>query len=263
MPTFEPLCPDRPDSMCVWRYSPLWALLWAIEHRSLHLTLLDELRRRHDPFEGSVPKPTKDDDMVVSSGSYTAAWIPGDDDVGIPPREDNQLRIHRLRQGLLRCAHASCWRHGAESAAMWRLYCGVGDGVAIRTTFAKLRESITDPDVCVSLVAYKDYQTERFAVHRQSYHPAIHKQRAFEHEQEVRVLRFREKDFEAAGGNPDFRLPNDWSSEWDIDAAVDSIVVTPYSPAVYLPTVREAIRRLSPALAEKVAPSELGAEPLY
>jgi hypothetical protein len=41
-----------------------------------------------------------------------------------------------------------------RSAAMLRLYCGTTDGIAVQTTFAELRDSIVDADVCVTLVRY-------------------------------------------------------------------------------------------------------------
>jgi hypothetical protein len=263
------LIPPADPNVRVWRYSALWALLWAIEHRALHLTLLDELRRKHDPFEASVAKATKDDDMVVTSGNtmYTDGSLFGHANPSAPLRslleEDPQSRLGRIRRGLLRVAHASCWRHGEESAAMWRLYCGVNDGVAIQSTFTSLRDSIKDPDAFVSSVAYLDYETERLAIHRASYHPAIHKHRAFAHEQEVRVLRFREEDFNRADKEPSFRMPNNLSIAWEPESVIERIVVSPFCPAPYLATVQHAVQALSPALAGRVVASELGAEPRY
>jgi hypothetical protein len=128
--------------------------------------------------------------MVVTSGNtlYTEGNFFFSNLFPDHPHEDPQSRLERIRKGLLRCAHASCWRWGEESAAMWRLYCGTTDGIAAQTTFARLRDSIVDADVCVTLVKYLHYRTQRFTIHEQPYHPAMHKQRAFEHEQEVRVL---------------------------------------------------------------------------
>ena len=115
------------------------------------------------------------------------------------------------------------------------------DGVAIQTTFAKLRESIKDPDAFVSLVEYLDYETARLAVHRASYHSAIHKRRAFAYEQEVRVLRSREKDFNRADKEPIFRLSNDLPIPWEPESVIESIVVSPFCPAPYRATLQRQL----------------------
>lgn len=266
MTIFEPIQPEPAPDAQVWRYSPLWALLWAIEHRALHLTLLEELRRKHDPFEASVPKRIKDDDMVVcgSRSQFTDSYFFDDMAPAPVPSEDNLTRLGRLRKGLLRSAHASSWRLGYESAPMWKLYCGVTDGVAIRSTFGELRNSVGgDPDTVVSAVKYCDYQTERFTIHTQNYHPALHKQRVFSMEEEVRVLRYREEDFNRAAADSAFALPPNWSLKWNPEDVIHRIVINPYCPPPYLPTAKAAIGRLSPVLADKVSPSDLSSDPLY
>jgi hypothetical protein len=94
---------------------------------------------------------------------------------------------------------------------MWRLYCPGDDGVAIRTTFAKLRDSVNDPHTCVSEVKYFDYKTGRFP--RRD--PAFHKRSAFKHEQEVRVLRHDVADWRKASKDEAFRLPAGYELQWD------------------------------------------------
>ena len=81
---------------------------------------------------------------------------------------------------------------------MWRLYCPGEDGVAIRTAFAKLRDSVNDPHTCVSEVKYFDYRTGQFLRHIHDWDPAFHKRIAFKHEQEVRVLRHDVADWRQA-----------------------------------------------------------------
>lgn len=52
---------------------------------------------------------------------------------------------------------SSCWRASDdESEAMWQRYCPSGQGVAIQTTYAKLRDSLPD-HTHIGLVSYIDH----------------------------------------------------------------------------------------------------------
>jgi hypothetical protein len=166
---------------------------------------------------------------------------------------------------LLRSAHASCWRYGPESEAMWQLYCGRRDGVAIKTTFGKLESSIDPfPHTCVSLIEYRDYRTEGFKRHQHRYDPALHKRLAFSHESEVRILRCVAGDFEQAAGNEkfdagaSFELPG-----WDLETVADEIIVNPLCASEYLSTVVATIGRISKPLADRVRASDHQAPPQW
>jgi len=50
-----------------------------------------------------------------------------------------------------------------ESHAMWRLYCGAEQGVAVQTVYEKLANSITDPEMYIGLVSYIDYDRDWFS----------------------------------------------------------------------------------------------------
>ncbi len=93
--------------------------------------------------------------------------------------------------------------------------------------------------------------------------PALYKQRAYSMEQEVRVLRYREQDFNNADKDQTFTLPPSWPPKWDPEAIIDRIVINPYCPSVYPAIAQNAIHRLSPILADKVVKSELAAVALY
>jgi hypothetical protein len=255
-------------SIAVWRYSQLWKLLSALQTQKLYLALLDELRIKVDPYEASVPASTHNDQVPIFSGNSAMSQFFGSDEPAAPrapwerPGEDPWTRIARMRRGLLRSAHVSCWRWGEESEAMWRLYCPGKDGVAIRTTFATLRDSLNDPHTCVSEVKYFDYKTGRFPRHTHDWDPAFHKRVAFKHEQEVRVLRHDVADWRKASQDEAFSLPAGYDLQWDPVAVIDEIIVHPQSAPAYCDTVRRAVAGVAPALADKVKRSELVTEPI-
>ena len=256
------------DNVAVWRYSQLWKLLSALQTQKLYLALLDELRIKFDPYEASVPASTHNDQVPIFAGNSAMQQFFGNSEPAAPraswerPGEDSWTRISRLRRGLLRCTHVSCWRWGEESEAMWRLYCPAEEGIAIRTTFAKLRDSVNDPNTCVSEVQYFDYKTGRFLRHKHDWDPAFHKRIAFKHEQEVRVLRHDGADWSKASENEAFRLPTGYELQWDPVAVIDEIIVHPQSAPAYCDTVKRAVAGVAPALADKVRRSELVTEPV-
>jgi Protein of unknown function (DUF2971) len=255
-------------SVEVWRYSQLWKLLSALQTQKLYLALLDVLKTKFDPYEASVPESTHNDQVPIFAGNSAMQQFFGSEEPAVArapwerPGEDSWTRVARLRRGLLRCAHVSCWRWGEESEAMWRLYCPGEDGVAIRTTFAKLRDSVTDPHTCVSEVKYFDYKTGRFLRHIHDWDPAFHKRIAFKHEQEVRVLRHDVADWRRASEDDAFRLPSGHELQWDPVAVIDEIIVNPQSAPPYCDTVQRAVADVAPALADRVKRSALVTEPV-
>jgi hypothetical protein len=218
MPDLDPFHPSD-SNIAVWRYWELWKLLSSLQTKKLYLALLDEVRVKFDPYEASVPASTHNDQVPIFAGNSSMQQFFGQSEPVMPLapcarlNEDNWTRVERLRRGLLRCAHVSCWRSGEESEAMWRLYCPGGDGVAVRTTFAKLRDSVTDPHTCVSEVKYFDYKTGRFLRHKHDWDPAFHKRIAFKHEQEVRVFRHDVADWRKASEDDVFRMSSGYPIE--------------------------------------------------
>jgi hypothetical protein len=266
-----PLPAQPVASTPLWRYTQLWKLLDMLQRKVLRLTPLETLRVKSDPYESSVPVSQKGKDQqmmlmtaaqhaeqnaqlaahgggagVINYGTYFDEWVP------------------KVRKGLLRSAHASCWRYGEESEAMWKLYCGSIDGVTLRTTFGKLEGYVNQhSDTCLSRVSYRDYLRENFERYEQEYDPALHKRIAFRHEQEVRVLHCRREEFIKATGDPGFysvpvELPN-----WVLETIIDGIIVNPFCSTSYLGVVQAAVRHVSPGLADKVKASEHRIDPVW
>ena len=262
--TYEPFLPEE-ENVPVWRYLELFKLLWALREKKLWLTLLN---RFNDPFEASVPTQTKYDDVAAQGNPNHMKQIWPHFPSCSPPYSVDQSgerhsSLSRRRRALLRAAHASCWRLGDESEAMWRLYCGGADGVAMRSTFSKLRDSISDNHTIVSKVEYIDYKTGRFVRHNHDYDPALHKRSAFAHEREVRVLRAKKEDFLRAGDDENFSCDEHVEVAWDPEAVIEDIVLSPLIRSEYVDVFTLAIHQLSPTLADRVHRSELTERPQY
>jgi hypothetical protein len=195
----HPAVPEPKDLTAeAWRYSPLSQLLSVLLVRSLPLIRVDRLG---DPFEGSVTDEIKARDIGVASqmaGKPRWANLAGTMMPQAPLTPTDVLeQLSRHRIAVLRSTHASCWRMGRESEGMWRLYCGQKDGVAMRTTCAKLKASITDDATRLGEITYIDYSAGGMPADNYLY-PVMHKRDGFADEHEVRLLRYLQ-DYIAEG----------------------------------------------------------------
>jgi hypothetical protein len=78
-----------------------------------------------------------------------------------------------------------------ESAAMWSIYSRSGEGIAIQSTYGRLRDSFTTPDpkqdVTIGTVKYIDYEQDAVPESSLLYR-CLHKRKSFAYEHELRVL---------------------------------------------------------------------------
>ena len=72
---------------------------------------------------------------------------------------------------------------------MWDIYLGgEPQGIAIRSTYRRLSESITDErKVYIGTVSYIDFNAEVIP-DGNGFYPYVHKRKSFEHEREIRAL---------------------------------------------------------------------------
>jgi len=178
-----------------------------------------------------------------------------------PPDEDSWARITRLRRAQTRSAHASCWSHGEESEALWRLYCGddscPGVGVALQTTLARLEQSVTNHDLYVSPIKYVVYhEASPFTDEMDA---LLHKRHGFATERELRLLKFDKPHYDAL-------VPKDASLpeldrhvylDWVLSEVIDEIIISPYADVNYEDLVRHAIKAADSGLADRVKLSVL------
>ena len=163
--------------------------------------------------------------------------------------------------------YANCWNLSEyESNALWRLYCGDSQGVAIRTTYAALQDSLKSyPDVHTSLVRYIDFDKEGYSEDEINvYDLAMHKQTAFEHEKEVRVAwidnsatRFARLD------GTEYERPITKSLRWDFENVIQSIYIHPCASDWYAEVIHAVIERFTPHWKPQVQWSALERPPQY
>lgn len=213
-----------PDDSMLWRYLSFTKFVSLLDQQALFFARADKLG---DPFEGSVSKTTVDLRPHVHKGLS----------------ESGISALTRAQRNMPRFTLINCWHSSEyESDAMWRLYSGEYDGIAIRTTIESLKQSFTgDQRIFLGRVAYVDYETALIPEGNVLL-PYLTKRKSFEHENEVRAIYM-----EALRDGP-VDLSQDICEiglffDVDISRIVSEIVVAPFAQEWFLALVRSVASR--------------------
>ena len=171
MSPFDP--PDN-ENVKIWRYMDYTKFMSLVIDRELYFTPADLLG---DRYEGSLPK-------LVASEKYNKSSDP-----------DLARTIHRNMREVIT---VSCWHmNDSESTAMWQLYSEMNTGIAIQSTYKRLRECLAPfPEVRLAVAKYIDYDTGSFG-YKDLWTPFIHKRSTFSHERELRAIVIQPERIEA------------------------------------------------------------------
>jgi hypothetical protein len=192
-----------PPDARLWRYLSLAKFVALLNAPNLHFTRVDQF---DDHFEGAWPER----DLKYWSS------VPGGRFIG-PIAEDTRSN-----------AAASCWLESEhESAAMWRLYANGAEGIAIRTTFGKLK-ALLEAQLPgrfiggVARVSYIDHFNKGIIeqLGPNTFAPLMLKNVSYEHEREVRALIF--------GGLVSRLDPTGVDLPLDLNSFIDEIVINPF-----------------------------------
>jgi hypothetical protein len=153
---------------------------------------------------------------------------------------------------------------------MWKLYLKSYEGIAVQSTYERLRDSIIDDEkVYLGIVNYIDYETEFIYQGDNILSAFFHKRRSLEHEREVRALVLKvptgdgSKDADGVG-HIDFHQETIGSGlkiKVDLERLVERIYVAPSTPDWFADLVGALIRRYGYQF--EVLHSKLDEKPLY
>ena len=228
------------DAKKMWRYMSFSRFVWLLQKKKLWLSRADRLG---DPWEISLAGSQLE--HVISRHPITP--------IGEKRRETAIQRAERINKLWRQNTFISCWSASEhESHALWRIYCGSTDGVAIQTTFARLRESVGG--LFLYKVAY-----EAPGIRRQTptlVDLATKKRPMFAYEQEVRVVR------DATDEVPERELLG-YPIEWDPEKIIESIRVHPEADFSFMETVSATVGHYAPALKDSVKWSAMRERPPF
>ena len=180
--------PPANESVRIWRYMTFTKFMSLVDRAALYFARVDRLG---DPFEGSYARKNLSGDLRPEEMIQSYESIePGSKWVGSAPMTPEH-RAWSFNYGQ-RSTFANCWHmNDYESAAMWSVYSRSGEGIAIQSTYQRLRDSFTSPDhnqdVTIGTVKYIDYDRETVPESSVLY-PYLHKRKSFEYEHELRAL---------------------------------------------------------------------------
>ena len=222
--------PSEPDATAtLWRYMSFAKFCSLLERRELFFSLVGDME---DQYEGFIcPPPPRDQGDPLHQAEYLGRDV-----------------LHKIARSAL----ISCWtKSGHESALMWEAYAG-SEGVAVRTTFWDLQESIrsgAEPPVIFGQVKYVDYPQQE--VSRFGWAPLFHKRIEYRGEEEVRALLpgppWENTIMDQKG--PDIRLDPDVAEQRgryvppDLDVLVKEVVVSPRAAPWFAQVVKSVVRR--------------------
>lgn len=159
------------DNAIIWRYIDFTKLLSLLHKDSLYFTRVDKFE---DPFEGSLSKAS----VRLRTNKYKGTK---------PPNEITTLS--EFYRTFVKLTYVNCWHLGGyQSAALWRAYLQDSNGVTIRSTFGRLRDSFnnTEYEVKIGKVTYIDYKKD--LIPEGSLYPYFHKRKNFREEKELRAV---------------------------------------------------------------------------
>jgi hypothetical protein len=226
--------PKPADEQAIWRYVDFTKLVAMLAGKALYFPQVDQL---DDRFEGTYTK-----------ANPPFAFPP----TGRPDLDEKLKELIPKRNATLgvvrKTMFVNCWHANSfESAAMWKLYLQSKEGVAIRTTFGRARESLNAADEIVygNSVEYLDYNRDIIPPDNILF-PYLCKRMSFAHEQEARFWHWDGELFVQRSNQDDAPanqlpvLPGK-NIRVDLDKLIERVHVAPTTPTWFLELVKSVL----------------------
>ena len=212
----------------VWRYMDFVGFVWMLKNSALWFSRADFFE---DKWEGAYPEPT-----IAANKSEGSA---GD----------------LIWQGFVKNAAMmrktifinSWYAKPYESAAMWQVYAGHGNSIAIRSTVGRLINSIAKDSSQIHLgrVKYIDYKKDVIEGSN-AFSPYLRKRLSFEHESEVRLVLWSiEKGniaFSSNGVNlEELASPPEYAVQVELKELIECVFISPNSKSWFKEIVGDVL----------------------
>lgn len=212
------------DDMPIWRYIDFTKFLDLISRKELWFARVDRLP---DPFEGSFPKGN----IAWRKSHYAGLMSP--DEIGT---------LSEFYKLFLKFTYVNCWHASSyQSDASWRLYPKSNDGIAIKSTFGRLKSSLAHSPHLIHFRKVRYIRFTKEVIDDDTRSPYFHKRKAFEHEKELRaliqVLR-RDTNGDFNFGKPPFT--KGLYVKVDLDQLIERVVTAPLCED-WLPAVTKSV----------------------
>jgi hypothetical protein len=221
-------------------------LMALLEHRSLHLSRLEDFA---DKYEGFVNCLTEEDHYdITNDGNMVRVAA---DQLNSRNRENSakfKNFVAPWSKALFKATGVNCWRIDCnESHAMWRVFGETDLSVAVQSTVGRLVRSIepNDHTMFIGAVQYIDYAKTKIPI-TNMLNPIFHKSEYFSDERELRLACNKSMNKGATDFSPNSYIPMPAGGvdlPVSVEALVEAVVVSPYAPDWFLGLVDAVIRR--------------------
>lgn len=242
------------ENIKVWRYMDFTKFVSLLDKRSLYFCRVDKLG---DPFEGSFTEMN----VKARKAFLDEFWKGKIDDEELA---EMHVREPKFNKKIIQGMFVNCWHMNEyESAAMWKLYLKSNEGIAIQSTYKRLRKSFNNnskDNVYIGRVKYIDYGSE--GIPRDNLFRAIlHKRKSFEYERELRAMVWDDSILGHIMG-PDREAHKDGKYVgFDLEVLINKIYLGPGTPDWFDELVRSLIKKY--CLRIEVKRSKLDAKALF
>ena len=240
-PEFEE--PD--DKTIIWRYVDFTKFISYLDRNALFFVRSDKLFDRYE-------------------GKYTEVDVKLWKEILKPKIKMKQTEIY---DEFRKIVNLSSWHMNEnESAAMWEICLQSNEGVAIQSTFKRLKDSFTphkEDEIHIGKVKYVDYKKDSIPKGN-IFNPFLYKRKAFVHERELRAVIMKFAPQEETIGKHILYVDPKWFGihvKTDLNVLIDKIVVSPNVPDWFIDLVKSIVKKYE--LNKKVEPSELSKGPPY
>lgn len=162
----------------IWRYLDFTKFVDLLNSESLFFSRADKF---DDIFEGSLPKKSVTNrdtvlkDLInrkILNPTHTPDWFA-------------ESTIQKRMEYAINCWHLNDY----ESTAMWKVYLKSNEGIAVQSTFSKLKSELNKSvhKIFLGIVNYKNYEQD-YVDWSNSFNAYVHKRESFSYENELRAL---------------------------------------------------------------------------
>lgn len=245
----------EPLGVKVWRYMDFTKLVSLLDSRCLFFSRADKLG---DPFEGSWPKMN-----VTARHEIYEQMKQSMSEEARKPFANAMKGFDEINKHWRRYHAINCWHMNEhESAAMWRLYLKSDEGIAIQSTYARLRDSLIDDEqIFLGMVKYVDYDRELLPGMMNSFTPFVHKRKSFEHEREVRAVIVKYPITEKGIVFDVETISDGLKIQVNVEGLIEKIHIAPSAPPWFADLVDGLVRRYGYSLS--VLQSRLNDQPVF
>jgi len=245
-PVFEK--PENENAK-IWRYMDFTKFVSLLDRSALFFTRADKLG---DPFEGSYSRANIELRPIVYRDKEKSEVPQG-----------MLTTLSKVFQATPKFTFINSWHlNEYESAAMWRLYLKSNEGIAIQSSFSRLKGCLKDEehDIYIGKVKYIDFDKD-WMPEGNTFYPFVHKRKSFEHEQELRAVI---QEMSPKGGRIDLSKPLFDDGIYvavDLNLLIERIYLAPTCPAWLFELTKSVTKKYG--LDKEVVQSGLDDVPVY